>query len=116
MRQPRRPGRAEGDHPGRLRRARLQRAPRRALYPAAPDKVIMHITFHGRHIAPFFGQEPTGKGRSPGSSLEVRPAGVRRGRRALGAGRHRGPDAPGRRPLPLTVFGTPDSNRSATGA
>ncbi|MFI7404498.1 ester cyclase [Streptomyces sp. NPDC049541] len=41
-----------------------------ALYPASPDKVIMHITFHGRHIAPFFGQEPTGKEVS-WTSLEV---------------------------------------------
>ncbi|MEV7418438.1 ester cyclase [Streptomyces sp. NPDC089919] len=41
-----------------------------ALYAAAPDKVIMHITFHGRHVAPFFGQEPTGKDVS-WTSLEV---------------------------------------------
>ncbi|MEV6497127.1 ester cyclase [Streptomyces prunicolor] len=41
-----------------------------ALYPASPDKVIMHITFHGKHIAPFFGQEPTGKEVS-WTSLEV---------------------------------------------
>ncbi|GGN15179.1 ester cyclase [Streptomyces fuscichromogenes] len=41
-----------------------------ALYPAAPDRVIMHITFHGRHIAPFFGQEPTGREVS-WTSLEV---------------------------------------------
>lgn len=41
-----------------------------ALYAASPDKVIMHITFHGRHIAPFMGQEPTGKEVS-WTSLEV---------------------------------------------
>ncbi|WP_328537683.1 ester cyclase [Streptomyces sp. NBC_00344] len=41
-----------------------------ALYAAAPDRVIMHITFRGRHIAPFFGQEPTGK-EVQWTSLEV---------------------------------------------
>ncbi|MFB7597512.1 ester cyclase [Streptomyces sp. NPDC056160] len=41
-----------------------------ALYPASPDKVIMHITFHGKHIAPFFGQEPDGREVS-WTSLEV---------------------------------------------
>ncbi|GAA2318822.1 ester cyclase [Streptomyces kunmingensis] len=41
-----------------------------ALYPAAPDKVIMHITFRGKHIAPFFGQEPDGREVS-WTSLEV---------------------------------------------
>ncbi|MEU5385064.1 ester cyclase [Kitasatospora cineracea] len=41
-----------------------------ALYPADPDKVIMHITFTGRHVGPFFGIEPTGKEVS-WTSLEV---------------------------------------------
>ncbi|MFD9635878.1 ester cyclase [Streptomyces violascens] len=41
-----------------------------ALYAAAPDKVIMHITFHGKHIAPFFGMEASGKEVS-WTSLEV---------------------------------------------
>ncbi|MFH8218131.1 ester cyclase [Streptomyces sp. NPDC018057] len=41
-----------------------------ALYPASPDKVIMHITFRGKHIAPFFGQEPDGREVS-WTSLEV---------------------------------------------
>jgi predicted ester cyclase len=31
------------------------------LYPAGPDKVVMIITFRGRHIGRFFGQEPTGR-------------------------------------------------------
>jgi predicted ester cyclase len=31
------------------------------LFPAGNDKVVMLITFTGRHIAPFFGIEPTGK-------------------------------------------------------
>ncbi|MFI9276210.1 ester cyclase [Kitasatospora sp. NPDC052896] len=41
-----------------------------ALYAADGDKVIMHITFTGRHIAPFFGIEPTGK-EVTWTSLEV---------------------------------------------
>ncbi|GAA5015797.1 ester cyclase family protein [Kitasatospora paranensis] len=41
-----------------------------ALYPADPDKVIMHITFTGRHVGPFFGIEPTGREVS-WTSLEV---------------------------------------------
>ncbi|MYW67493.1 DUF4440 domain-containing protein [Streptomyces sp. SID8379] len=41
-----------------------------ALYPASPDKVIMHITFRGKHVAPFFGQEPDGREVS-WTSLEV---------------------------------------------
>jgi predicted ester cyclase len=40
------------------------------LYAADGDKVVMHITFNGRHIAPFFGQEPTGKAVS-WTSIEV---------------------------------------------
>lgn len=32
-----------------------------ALYPAGEDKVVMHITFTGKHIAEFCGQPPTGK-------------------------------------------------------
>jgi predicted ester cyclase len=31
------------------------------LYPAGDDKVIMQITFTGRHVGPMFGVEPTGK-------------------------------------------------------
>lgn len=31
------------------------------LYPAEGQRVIMHITFTGRHVGPFFGLEPTGK-------------------------------------------------------
>ncbi|MGF1431497.1 ester cyclase [Kitasatospora sp. LaBMicrA B282] len=41
-----------------------------ALYAADPDKVIMHITFTGRHVGPFFGIEPTGK-EVTWTSLEV---------------------------------------------
>lgn len=41
-----------------------------ALYAAGPDRVNMHITFTGRHIAPFFGIEPTGK-EVTWTSLEV---------------------------------------------
>jgi predicted ester cyclase len=41
-----------------------------ALYAAGNDKVIMHITFTGRHVAPFFGIEPTGK-EVTWTSLEV---------------------------------------------
>jgi predicted ester cyclase len=31
------------------------------LYPAEGGKVVFHIVFHGRHVGPFFGVEPTGK-------------------------------------------------------
>jgi len=31
------------------------------IYPAAGGKVVIHITFSGRHVKPFIGQEPTGK-------------------------------------------------------
>lgn len=40
------------------------------LYAAGPDRVVMHITFTGRHVAPFFGIEPTGK-EVTWTSLEV---------------------------------------------
>jgi predicted ester cyclase len=32
-----------------------------ALYPAGEDRVVMHITFTGRHIGEFFGRPPTGR-------------------------------------------------------
>ncbi|MFC4063381.1 ester cyclase [Actinoplanes subglobosus] len=41
-----------------------------ALYPAADDRVIMQITFTGRHVKPIFGVEPTGKDVS-WTSIEV---------------------------------------------
>ncbi|MGV9252854.1 ester cyclase [Streptomyces sp. NPDC003697] len=41
-----------------------------ALYPAEGQRVIMHITFTGRHVGPFFGIEPTGK-EVTWTSLEV---------------------------------------------
>lgn len=41
-----------------------------ALYPADGERVIMHITFTGRHVGPFFGIEPTGK-EVTWTSLEV---------------------------------------------
>jgi len=41
-----------------------------ALYAAGEDRVVMHITFTGRHVAPFFGIEPTGK-EVTWTSLEV---------------------------------------------
>ncbi|MER6346264.1 ester cyclase [Streptomyces sp. NPDC001595] len=31
------------------------------IYAADPDKVVIHITFSGRHVKPFFGQQPTGR-------------------------------------------------------
>jgi len=31
------------------------------IYPAADGKVVIHITFTGRHVEPFLGQEPTGR-------------------------------------------------------
>lgn len=31
------------------------------IYPAEGGKVVIHITFTGRHIAPFLGQQPTGR-------------------------------------------------------
>ncbi len=40
------------------------------LYPAGEDKVVMVITFTGTHVAPFFGQEPTGK-KVSWTSIEV---------------------------------------------
>jgi predicted ester cyclase len=40
------------------------------LYAAGPDRVVMHITFTGRHVAPFFGVQPTGK-EVTWTSLEV---------------------------------------------
>lgn len=40
------------------------------IYAAEGGKVVIHITFTGRHIAPMFGQEPTGK-QVKWTSLEV---------------------------------------------
>jgi hypothetical protein len=31
------------------------------IYPAQGGKVVIHITFSGRHVKPFIGQEPSGK-------------------------------------------------------
>lgn len=31
------------------------------IYPADDGKVVIHITFSGRHVRPFMGQEPSGK-------------------------------------------------------
>lgn len=31
------------------------------IYPAEGGKVVIHITFTGRHVGPFFGQQPTGR-------------------------------------------------------
>lgn len=31
------------------------------IYPAAGGKVVIHITFRGRHVKPFIGQEASGK-------------------------------------------------------
>lgn len=31
------------------------------IYPADGGKVVIHITFSGRHLKPFLGQEPTGE-------------------------------------------------------
>jgi predicted ester cyclase len=31
------------------------------IYPAEGGKVVIHITFSGRHVKPFIGQEPSGK-------------------------------------------------------
>jgi predicted ester cyclase len=41
-----------------------------ALYPAADDRVVMQITFTGRHVKPIFGVAPTGKDVS-WTSIEV---------------------------------------------
>lgn len=31
------------------------------IYPARDGKVVIHITFTGRHVEPFLGQQPTGR-------------------------------------------------------